>query len=194
MSADVQLLPRIKVNLAAERPAGGGTDDATDETVQVGELEAPLMVPLYADLVLTLMLDKGEHFELLKQGFREVNPQLSDADVINIGAAGLQSEVGDSIKLQGQPGRLMMATCGGNYEAALIIYPPFWDAIHQQFPGDVAVAIPTPDVIVVANADDEEALAELRASAKRVLDGPPASVTSARLYRKSPDSAELSFF
>jgi len=197
MSSDTQLLPRIKANLDAEAPASSATgarlDDAP-EHAEVSEDQAPLVVPLYADLVLTLMVDRDSHFELMKHGFRELNPSLSDADMIQIGVAGLYNTIGSEIRFQGQPGKLMMAACGGNHEASLIIYEPFWTTIHEHFPGDLAVAIPTPDVLAVANADDPEAVDELRSSVARVLAGDPPSVTSNRLYRKSPGSMELSFF
>jgi len=196
MSSDSQLLPRIKVNLDTDAPASsanGASQHDAHEQAEVSEDQAPLVVPLYADLVLTLMIDRDSHFELIKHGFRELNPDLSDADIVQIGVAGLYNTIGSEIRFQGQPGKLMMAACGGNHEASLIIYEPFWTTVHDHFPGDLAVAIPTPDVLAVANADDPEAVDQLRSTTTRVLDNDPPSVTSTRLYRKSPGSMELSF-
>ena len=178
-----RLLPRIKVAHAAEASA--------DAAIAVPEAEAPLVVPLSADLVLSLMLDKGGHYELLKAGFRDLNPNLSDDDIVKIAVSGLHAEVGQNIKLQGQPGFVVMATCGGNFEASLIIYTPLWDTVHQHFAGDVVIGIPTPDMLLIGDATNPDAIAEVRAGIERVLGNEQPSVTSPSLYRKSPESSEL---
>lgn len=178
-----RLLPRIKV-----LHPSGGTDDGA---IEVTAAEAPLVIPLSADLGLALMIDRGEQYELIKQGFRDLNPALSDSDIINVAIAGLQAEVGSNIGLSGRPGHLMQATCGGNFEAALIIFPAIWAALHEQFPGDLIVGIPTPDVLIVANADKPDAVEELKAGVARVLANEQPSITSRTLYRKTPESADL---
>jgi uncharacterized protein YtpQ (UPF0354 family) len=66
---------------------------------------------------------------------------------------------------------LYMITAGGDYEASLLLLDSVWTGLEKEVHGEVVVAIPTRDLLVVSGSEDTEGIAKmkqivLRATAK----------------------------
>ncbi len=74
------------------------------------------------------------------------------------------------VDLQGSDG-LYMITAGGDYEASLILFEELWNgpSIAPKVKGEIVVALPARDVVLVTGSEDEAGLRKVREVAARVL-------------------------
>lgn len=61
-----------------------------------------------------------------------------------------------------------MLTAGGNYEASLLLLDSVWSDIQKDVQGDIVVAIPTRDVLLVTGSDDREGLEKMRQTVQKI--------------------------
>jgi len=73
------------------------------------------------------------------------------------------------IELHGDDG-LYMLSAGGNYEASLLLLDSIWSKENLAVKGDVIVAIPTRDILLVTGSSDKEGISKLKALAKKSYD------------------------
>ena len=77
----------------------------------------------------------------------------------------------DHIRVHGIPGSgHLLLTCGGNYEASLLLVDELWEQLAPHLQGDPVVAVPTRDVVALVGSEDLEPLAAIRAAAGRIYD------------------------
>lgn len=57
---------------------------------------------------------------------------------------------------------LYMFTCGGNYEASLLLLDSIWGSDKMDVKGDLIVAIPTRDLLLVTGSQDQRGIEKLR--------------------------------
>ena len=74
------------------------------------------------------------------------------------------------IDLQGGDG-VFMLTAGGDYEASLILFDELWTgpSIAPKVKGEIVVAIPARDLLLVTGSQDRAGLEKVRALARKVL-------------------------
>jgi len=72
------------------------------------------------------------------------------------------------VKLRKGP-RLAMLTAGGTYEASLLLLDEIWSGTDLGVAGDIVVAIPSRDVLLLTGSRDEEDVAALRAAARKAM-------------------------
>jgi uncharacterized protein YtpQ (UPF0354 family) len=70
--------------------------------------------------------------------------------------------------LQGEG--LYAVAAGGNYEASFVLDPAFWDRFRDRKKGDCVFAIPARDLCFMTGSGDPEAVANLRARAKKAFE------------------------
>jgi len=66
-----------------------------------------------------------------------------------------------NIERHGENGLYMMAA-GGDYEASLLLFDGLWNGMQKEVQGDVVVAIPTRDLLVVTGSDDAEGIKRMK--------------------------------
>ena len=72
------------------------------------------------------------------------------------------------IELRGTNG-LYMITAGGDYEASLLVLDSIWNGGEMEVKGDVVVAIPTRDLLLVTGSADTKGIAEVREMVKQAI-------------------------
>ena len=65
------------------------------------------------------------------------------------------------IERQGTNG-LYMLTAGGDYEPSLLLFDSIWTGLQKEVNGDVVVAIPTRDLLVVTGSNDRPGIEKLK--------------------------------
>lgn len=63
-------------------------------------------------------------------------------------------------------GPVSMLTAGGNYEASLLLVKEFWSAGKVQVAGEIVVAVPSRDVVLITGSANPEGLAQLQKLAR----------------------------
>ena len=77
-----------------------------------------------------------------------------------------------------------MYTADGNYEASLLLFDDLWDG-DIKVDGDIVVAIPTRDVLLITGSKNEEGIARLREIVDQVTAEGTYTVSSTLfVYRK----------
>jgi uncharacterized protein YtpQ (UPF0354 family) len=74
------------------------------------------------------------------------------------------------IECKGSDG-LYMLTAGGDYEASLLLADKIWSSGQFQVQGEIVVAIPTRDLLLVTGSESTESLEKLRELAKEAYEG-----------------------
>jgi uncharacterized protein YtpQ (UPF0354 family) len=57
---------------------------------------------------------------------------------------------------------LYMIAAGGDYEASLLLFDGMWNSFQKEVKGDVVVAIPTRDVLIVTGSQDLEGIQRMK--------------------------------
>ena len=75
-------------------------------------------------------------------------------------------------------------TCGGNYDVSLILVDEIWDADAFEVRGEIVVAVPARDCLLVTDSGDPERIRKLSELAGEVQAVAPYSVSSRLLVRR----------
>lgn len=66
----------------------------------------------------------------------------------------------------------MLIDAGGTYEASLLLADELWSGDQFKVDGDIVVAVPARDVLVVTGSHNRTAIARLRTLAAELATGP----------------------
>ena len=80
------------------------------------------------------------------------------------------------IQIMGGNGYYML-TAGGNYETSLILLSDIWTNKNLKVKGDIVIAIPTRDLLLVTGSKDAASLKKLRAVAREAWETEPYQLT-----------------
>jgi uncharacterized protein YtpQ (UPF0354 family) len=87
------------------------------------------------------------------------------------------------IEMQGDD-HVLMVSAGGDYEASLLLIDEIWSGGQLKVNGDIVVAIPARDVLLVTGSHDRSGLKRMReAAAKLVAQGPYGLTDALFVYR-----------
>jgi uncharacterized protein YtpQ (UPF0354 family) len=104
----------------------------------------------------------------------EIN--LKKEDLRTLAATNLQTIVG---KIEVRPGPLVsVVKADGNYEACLLAVPQFWSKGGFQVDGEIVVAIPARDHLLLTGSKNAEGLAKMREVTARVMQESPQRLTN----------------
>jgi hypothetical protein len=158
------ILPRIKVNYSHSMYADDGdkTFKGNEPGFEIPHEQQPIMQNLYEDLLLCFAVDTGSSYELLQNRILPLNPGLTPEKLYEACVHGLAGEVDGQIKIHGDPEEIVMVTAGGNFEAALILLPYFWEHIHNVMGSEVIAAIPARDLLFITKASNPAAIFKLK--------------------------------
>jgi uncharacterized protein YtpQ (UPF0354 family) len=78
---------------------------------------------------------------------------------------------------------LAIITAGGNYEPSLLLFEDIWSSGQIKVDGDIVVAIPARDTLLVTGSKSRKGLKNLRGLVAKLADGPYRITTSLFVYR-----------
>jgi uncharacterized protein YtpQ (UPF0354 family) len=107
---------------------------------------------------------------------------LSRKELRRLGIRNLLSML-PSIELHGEDGVFMM-TAGGDYEASLILADSIWDSGQVKVDGDVVVAIPSRDLLLICGSRHAAAIAKVREMATKMASESPYRLTPTLFVRR----------
>ncbi len=80
------------------------------------------------------------------------------------------------IEILGEKGYYMI-TAGGNYETSLILLNEIWTKENMPVKGDIIIAIPTRDLLLIAGSKDAEGITKIKSVAKEAWETGPYQLT-----------------
>jgi uncharacterized protein YtpQ (UPF0354 family) len=86
--------------------------------------------------------------------------QIDRKDLRNLACENLKRLL-PKIEQHGASG-LYMLGAGGDYEASLLLFDSIWSGLKEAVRGDVVVAIPSRDVLVVTGSEDAEGIQKMK--------------------------------
>ncbi len=146
--------------------------DITEDSLTLPEEQQPVIFPFQEDILIGIAQDMGHSYEFVN------NNLLADSgkdkkELANIGIANILKEIGDKIKVQGDPNDShIMIACGGNHESALLVVNDFWNQIGDFIKSDFCVCFPVRDILLAANFYNEKAMDNLRTAIKNFYYNP----------------------
>src|ERR1041385_1750342 len=88
-------------------------------------------------------------------------------------------------RIEVHPGEIYsMITAGGNYEASLLLLDEIWDRRQFKVSGDIVVALPTRDVLLVTGSQNPAGIVKLREVAAQLTSQSPYHLTSDLFVRR----------
>lgn len=192
----VRILPRIKVDYShkiyVDDQLKSFTGNPMTNQMEIPENQKPIIKPLYEDLILCFAVDEGNSYKILQNEIFEKNPNLNEDILQQISINSLIEEIGEQIKINGDPNHILMVTAGGNFEAAIILIEKFWEQIHQIINGNAIISIPAKDLLFISKEGNQKALDQLREITKGYFDNPETQgLLSKALYLKEIGKNEL---
>lgn len=190
------ILPRVKVDYSHEiyaRDSGRSfTGNPLPAGIELPEDQKPIAKKLYADLILCFAVDEGNSYKILQNELFAKNPNLTEDILHQLSLNGLIEEIGQQIKINGDPKDLLMVTAGGNFEAAIILLDHFWEQMHQLLGGNAVLSIPARDLLFICKQGNHEALGKLRSITKGYFDKPETEgLLSKAIYLKEIGNPSL---
>ncbi len=128
---------------------------------------SPISRPLAADLIVLYAEDFPDRFEFISK-HRMEQLGLTAAELHELALQNLPSRLPE-IQLHGESPRHML-TCGGNFEATLLLHDGLWETLAESLPGPAMVAVPARDLLFVSGEDWEGAYAFLSELATKELE------------------------
>jgi len=81
-------------------------------------------------------------------------------------------------------GNVSMMTAGGDYGASLLLLDNVWTDGQVKVKGDIVVAIPARDVVLVTGSQNRTGLKQMREAVAKLAEGPYRLTTALFVYRK----------
>lgn len=119
----------------------------------------PLTEPLAGDLVVTYLANTTDGRRLLVREDLALLPVAAD-ELMDRALANLTHDLSE-IQL-GEHSHLMMVQTGRDLEACTLLLAGLWDQLAAQMDGDIAVGVPSHDLVLIGDTASAEAMDELR--------------------------------
>jgi uncharacterized protein YtpQ (UPF0354 family) len=152
-----KIVPRIYVAL----PNVGTAD------VNLSLDDSPVETHLIEDILVFYAYDVGSHYEIVSRkdltSLGMEKHELHELALQNLRALNLEvrAHKGD---------RAYMLTCGGNYEATLILLPEIWNSVHSMVEGRIIAVVPARDILYFTGDASHENLADLRRWTSKMIE------------------------
>jgi len=151
------VVPLVKVALLDDEPP----------TLELGHDDSPVLEPLVADLLIAYAFDEPDRFTLVNNrraaALGKTTRELRDLAIRNL-VARLPP-----VELHGDAPAFMV-TCGGNFEASLLLLDDFWSQMQEHVPGRIVAAVPARDLLFVSGEDWPRAREFLNAAVSKNLE------------------------
>lgn len=157
-------------------------DDPARQTVTLtlAPEDSPMSRPLVSDLIVMYAEDFPDRLEFVS--LKRMQALGLSADELHaLALHNLPSRLPE-IQLHGESPRFMV-TCGGTFEATLLLYDALWDSIAQSLPGQAMATVPARDLLYVTGADWDGAHSFLSEMANQDLADPRYALSKRVLIR-----------
>lgn len=131
---------------------------ATDKQLSPGQVRC-----VAGDLHAVLAWDEGTRISASKMSVEDLGD-----DPFAEGIKGVLA-MSEPIEMSGDA--LKMLTCGGNYEASMLLVDDVWDFVAEHVDGDVIAAAPARDLLFATGSNSSVGLSEMEAAVRRVFEG-----------------------
>lgn len=112
--------------------------------------DSPVSRPLAADLIVLYAEDLPDRFVFVSKRRME-QLGLTAAELHELALSNLPGRLPE-IEIHGESPRHML-TCGGNFEATLLLHDRLWETLAESLPGTPMVAVPARDLLFVSGAN-----------------------------------------
>lgn len=130
--------------------------------------ELPVERTLYADLVLWYAFEEDLCFKILAQ--RDLRRLALDKQLLHdIALKNLRRTIPPP-DLQEISTGVFLVTCGGNFEATTLLLEEVWERASTMVQGDLVVAVPASDIVILTGTENREGLAFMRSKASDILE------------------------
>jgi len=127
---------------------------------EMRQMSPPASRPLVADLHVVYGYDGDGSVTMMPE--RDVEELALDAEELHRRAVeNLSAVIGDQVELH-TVGPMWVLTCGGTYEASLLVADKLWTKLKGQVKGDIIAGCPTRDVLLFADEADPASVTALR--------------------------------
>lgn len=187
-----KILPRIQADynhILYRKDTGEYMQKRLPLDVDIPDNLMPIATRLTADLKLSFAIDTGEAYQILNHDFFRENPSYNLDRLMHEAKVNLIEEVKDKISIEGDITTRCLVTCGGNFEAALLLID-LWDQIHDKMGDEIYLIIPTRDVLFLTAINTENKEFMLK-TVKGYFDNKAEFLTSKALYVKKRGSKDL---
>jgi hypothetical protein len=141
----------------AEKPPSHVVEDLNDVLVIVYAEDTPLNIRYFGpDDLKKAGIERGKLRALAVENLRRLLPKVELHDA----------------------GEIKMLTAGGNYEACLLLLDNIWDAKTLGVNGEIVVAVPSRDLLLITGSHNEQGVAQMREIVEEVVGENPYSLTS----------------
>jgi len=121
------------------------------KTIKLEDGQQPAFADFQENFKLGLAMDMGHSYEFISNQLLQ-DSEFSFGDLIEAGRVNILKEVQGNIQIVGSPEEgMVMITCGGNHESALIMFDEFWEQVEGMIKSDICMAIPVRDMLLVSN-------------------------------------------
>jgi uncharacterized protein YtpQ (UPF0354 family) len=151
--------------------------DARKALMDRGAKEVPENVyeDLNPDLIILYAEDSPKHIRYLVPKDLE-KAQIARKELRRLACENLKRLL-PKIERQGEDG-LFMLTAGGDYEASLLLFDSIWTDMKQEVRGDVVVAIPSRDVLMVTGSKDAKGIEKVKEIVQKTSADSPYRITT----------------
>jgi uncharacterized protein YtpQ (UPF0354 family) len=143
------------------------------------------------DLAIVYAVDNPANFSFLTQkGLEKSNiprEKLHDIAINNL------NKKLPNIELHSGP-LVSMITAGGNFEASILLLDNVWTGQDLPYQGNIVIAIPARDVLLLADAKNPEAISKLREMVKKSMDNSSYTLTDQLFIYKNGKFERLTLF
>lgn len=143
------------------------------------------------DLVILYAVDSPSNLSFItKKALKESNipkNKLHDIAINNL------NKKLPNIELHNGP-LVSIITAGGNFEASILLLDDIWTGQNLPYQGNVVVAIPARDVLLVADAKNPDAISKLREMVKKSIENSSYSLTDQLFIYKNGKFERLTLY
>lgn len=142
-------------------------DEADTVPLDIPEDGRPVSRPLAGDLIVMYAEDLEGRFVFVS-GRRMSQLGLTMEQLHELALSNLPNRL-PQIEMHGDSPRHML-TCGGNFEATLLLHDGLWETIAEALPGQAMICVPARDLLFVSGSGWDGAHAFLSEIASRELE------------------------
>ena len=156
-----KIIPRLKAVQADNMPQN--IHSRHDGKVYHLDAEQRLVCePFIDDVWLFYAVDRELHFEFVQERHLKSDGVIELPDLRDIAITNMIPEIEKNFTVHGTDEGFFAATCGGNYEAALLLLPGLWQQIEAQIGENLLVATPNRDICLFVHDSNSDAINNLK--------------------------------
>ncbi len=156
-----KIMPRLKVVQADTAPKSI-TSKHDGKTYHLDREQQLVCEPFIDDIWLFYAIDRQSHFEFVQERHLISDGVIELPDLRDIAITNMIPEIESRFAVHGTDEGFFAATCGGNYEAALLLLPGLWQQIEEQIGHNLWVSVPNRDVCLFVHDSDKDAINNLK--------------------------------